>query len=76
MCVVKTLADGGKGEEERREAAGVLAQVLSPWIDGNTSHQQIDDNLPDIVISLKGKTKLLKFVNDNRNLFKMKKIFV
>lgn len=52
---MKTLSDMKKGEEERREAAGVLAQVLSPWIEGNTSHGDIDNNLPDIVISLKGR---------------------
>ena len=54
--VVKTLADIRRGEEERREAAGVLAQVLSPWIEGNTSSEEIDTNLPDIVISLKGES--------------------
>ena len=52
--IVRTLADITKGEEERREAAGVLAQVLSPWIEGNISHPEIDINLPDVVISLKG----------------------
>ena len=51
---MRSLADITKGEEERREAAGVLAQVLSPWIEGNTSHPEIDINLPDVVISLKG----------------------
>ena len=55
IVIVKTLSDISKGEEERREAAGVLAQVLSPWIEGNTSHSEVEANLPDIVISLKGK---------------------
>ena len=54
--VVGTLADIRRGEEERREAAGVLAQVLSPWIEGNSSSEEIDDSLADIVISLKGET--------------------
>ena len=52
--VVSTLADIRRGEEERREAAGVLAQVLSPWIEGNSSTEDIDSSLADIVISLKG----------------------
>ena len=59
--IVKTLSDMKKGEEERREAAGVLAQVLSPWIEGNTSHADIDNNLPDIVISLKGRIAFVSF---------------
>ena len=53
--VVGALADLRRGEEERREAAGVLAQVLSPWIEGNSSSEEIDNSLADIVISLKGK---------------------
>ena len=52
--VLKVLGDITRGEEERREAAGVLAQVLSPWIDGNTNIQEIDNAMTDIVISLKG----------------------
>ena len=52
--MVSTLADIRRGEEERREAAGVLAQVLSPWIEGNSSTEDIDSSLADIVISLKG----------------------
>ena len=52
--VLRVLGDIRRGEEERREAAGVLAQVLSPWIDGNTNIQEIDAAMTDIVISLKG----------------------
>ena len=52
--VLRVLGDIRRGEEERREAAGVLAQILSPWIDGNTNIQEIDCALTDIVISLKG----------------------
>ena len=52
--VLGVLGDIRRGEEERREAAGVVAQVLSPWIDGNTNIQEIDSALTDIVISLKG----------------------
>ena len=52
--VLRVLGDLRRGEEERREAAGVLAQVLSPWIDGNTNIQEIDNAMTDIVISLKG----------------------
>ena len=54
--MVGTLADIRRGEEERREAAGGLAQGLSPWIEGNSSSEEIDNSLADIVISLKGKT--------------------
>ena len=53
--VLRVLGDIKRGEEERREAAGVLAQILSPWIDGNTNIQEIDCALTDIVISLKGR---------------------
>ena len=59
--VVAILSDGGRGEEERREAAGVLAQVWSPWIDGNTGVREMDNNMTDIVISLKGK-KNIRFI--------------
>ena len=52
--MLRVLGDIRRGEEERREAAGVLAQILSPWIDGNTNIQEIDSALTDIVISLKG----------------------
>ena len=52
--VLRVLGDIKRGEEERREAAGVLAQILSPWIDGNTNIQEIDNAMTDIVISLKG----------------------
>ena len=58
-AVVRTLADIRRGEDERREAAGVLAQVLSPWIEGNTLAGDTgvqDTSLPDIVISLKGES--------------------
>ena len=60
-AVVRTLADIRRGEDERREAAGVLAQVLSPWIEGNTLAGDTgvqDTSLPDIVISLKGESNL------------------
>ena len=59
--MVRTLADIRRGEDERREAAGVLAQVLSPWIEGNTLAGDTgvqDTSLPDIVISLKGESNL------------------
>ena len=58
--VLRVLGDIRRGEEERREAAGVLAQILSPWIDGNTNIQEIDSALSDIVISLKGWLEVMK----------------
>ena len=52
--VVAVLGDQAKGEEERREAAGVLAQVSSPWIEGNPGLDQMEGAaLQDIVLSLK-----------------------
>ena len=58
--MLRVLGDIRRGEEERREAAGVLAQILSPWIDGNTNIQEIDSALSDIVISLKGWLEVMK----------------
>ena len=58
--MLRILGDIRRGEEERREAAGVLAQILSPWIDGNTNIQEIDSALSDIVISLKGWLEVMK----------------
>lgn len=51
--VVEVLADKGRGEEERREAAGVLAQVMSPWIEGNCGMEEAEGSLTDIVFSLR-----------------------
>ena len=52
--IARLLGDLTISEADRAEAAGVLAQILSPWIDGNTNIQEIDCALTDIVISLKG----------------------
>jgi len=53
VMVVEVLADKGRGEEERREAAGVLAQVMSPWIEGNCGMEEAEGSLTDIVFSLR-----------------------
>merc|ERR1719270_682198 len=53
QLVVEVLSHKGRGEEERREAAGVLAQVMSPWIEGNCGMEEAEGSLTDIVSSLR-----------------------
>jgi hypothetical protein len=52
--VVDILADRRRSEGERREAAGLLAQLTSPWIDGNVGFPGIELFLQEVVFSLKG----------------------
>ena len=52
--VVDILADRRRSEGERREAAGLLAQLTSPWIEGNTGFPGIELFLQEVVFSLKG----------------------
>ena len=51
-----TLADddGAVTEEEKSEAAGLLAQVTSPWIENNTRIQGLAKHLANLVESLTG----------------------
>ena len=54
LSVLGILVDRARGEGERREAAGVLAQVTSPWIHGNTGIPKIQHYIKDTVFALKG----------------------
>ena len=55
LSVLGILVDRGRGEGERREAAGVLAQVTSPWIQGNVGIPKIQHYIKDTVFALKGR---------------------
>lgn len=50
--VVKQLKDRELLEEERSEAAGVLAQVTSPWIENNVNMLTVPTNMGEIVAAL------------------------
>ncbi len=52
--VVDILSDRRRSEGERREAAGLLAQLTSPWIQGNQGLPGIELFLQEVVFSLKG----------------------
>ena len=49
-----TLRDGDATEEEKSEAAGLLAQVTSPWIENNSSIDGLARHLSQLVESLTG----------------------
>ena len=46
--------DSAVTEEEKSEAAGLLAQVTSPWIENNTRIQGLAKHLANLVESLTG----------------------
>lgn len=52
-----TLRDSEASEEEKSEAAGLLAQVTSPWIENNSSIEGLARHLEALVESLTGKKK-------------------
>jgi len=47
-----TLKDDQASEEEKSEAAGLLAQVTSPWIENNNTIEGLSRHLNDLVQSL------------------------
>ena len=49
-----TLRDCDAAEEEKSEAAGLLAQVTSPWIENNSSIDGLSRHLGQLVESLTG----------------------
>ena len=49
------LRDPDSNEEEKSEAAGLLAQVTSPWIENNSSIESLGRHLGHLVESLTGK---------------------
>lgn len=50
-----TLKDDRASEEEKSEAAGLLAQVTSPWIENNNTIEGLSRHLNDLVQSLTSK---------------------
>ena len=50
-----TLKDEYASEEEKSEAAGLLAQVTSPWIENNNTIEGLARHLNDLVQSLTSK---------------------
>ena len=60
LCLVQsdigsTYDDGPATEEEKSEAAGLLAQVTSPWIENNCSIEGLSRHLDNLIQSLTGK---------------------
>ena len=60
--VSDTLRDSGATEEEKSEAAGLLAQVTSPWIENNSSIEGLSRHLGQLVDSLTGKLYFTKCI--------------
>ena len=56
-----TLNDVEAVEEEKSEAAGLLAQVTSPWIENNSSIEGLSAHLDNLVKSLTSKLFLFSF---------------
>ena len=48
-------------EEEKSEAAGLLAQVTSPWIENNCSIEGLSQHLDNLVSSLTGNDKIYRY---------------
>ena len=44
--VLETLAEERRGEAERREAAGVVAQLTSPWVEEPACMEALKASLP------------------------------
>ena len=63
----------GCTEEEKSEAAGLLAQVTSPWIENNTRILGLNKHLENLVESLTGENgvnmlkKILRSKSGGRN---------
>ena len=51
----------GCTEEEKSEAAGLLAQVTSPWIENNTRIHGLNKHLENLVESLTGENGVNMF---------------
>ena len=51
-----TLKDEASNEDEKSEAAGLLAQITSPWIENNSGLEGLSRHLPRLVQSLTGKS--------------------
>lgn len=53
--VAEVLCDAECTEEERSEAAGVLAQITSPWVENTHRLTALHTHLTPIVAALTGK---------------------
>ncbi|CAM1294969.1 INSC (predicted) [Pycnogonum litorale] len=51
-CITDILCDKSTNEQEKSEAAGVIAQITSPWIEYNKKIQGLAENAEDLVRSL------------------------
>ncbi|KAG1661807.1 Protein inscuteable [Nymphon striatum] len=51
-CLTDILCDVMSNEQEKSEAAGVIAQITSPWIDYNQKIQGLTENAGDLVRSI------------------------
>ena len=56
-----TLKDDNATEEEKSEAAGLLAQVTSPWIENNNTIEGLSRHLNDLVQSLTSKLQFISY---------------
>ena len=52
--VIEIVMKDSVDEDEQREAVGVIAQLTSPWIEGNIGKEKIRNHLVGIIHSLKG----------------------
>merc|ERR1719507_349785 len=51
--VLETLAEERRGEPERREAAGVVAQLTSPWVEAPACIEALKASLPCLLAALR-----------------------
>ena len=51
--VLETLAEERRGEPERREAAGVVAQLTSPWVEAPACVEALKASLPCLLAALR-----------------------
>jgi hypothetical protein len=52
--IVEVLCDEGGAEDERSEAAAVLAQITSPWVDQNHGIVSLARHVAPLVTALTG----------------------
>ena len=59
--VVDILCDQDGPEDERSEAAAVLAQITSPWVEDNHSIIGLHRHVPPVVSALTGQYCKIKY---------------
>ena len=52
--VAEVLCDFSAPEEERSEAAAVIAQITSPWVEDNHSLMWLHNHMASIIVALTG----------------------